>query len=80
MKPSPGIANAALKQVLELSAEAHVERRKTVMNSPPFHRLTGAIAAYGKAIGLLVALEERERFFAMIEGLDADEFVEGLIH
>src|SRR5436305_1198121 len=35
--------------------------RKAAKDSPEFHSLAGAIAAYGKALGLLVALQQRER-------------------
>jgi hypothetical protein len=66
MKPSSGLANAVIDQILELSADAHIERRLMGENSPGFHRLTGAIAAYGKALTLLFALRKREEFFAVI--------------
>jgi hypothetical protein len=65
-----GIANKAIEQILELSADAHIRRRGTVQDSPEFHALTGAIAAYGKALGVLTALQRREEFYAMIEQLD----------
>lgn len=45
MKPSSGLANLAIEGVLELSADAHIERKMTARNSSDFHRLTGAIAA-----------------------------------
>ena len=70
MKPGPGLANAVIGQILELSADAHIERRLMAENSPGFHRLTGAIAAYGKALTLLVALRKREEFFAVIAHLN----------
>ena len=43
----------AIERILELSADAQVTRRKTPKDSPSFHNLTGAIAAYGKALDLL---------------------------
>ena len=48
--------SAVIQQVLELSADAHIARRLTVKGSPAFHRLTGVITAYGKALELLVGL------------------------
>src|SRR5215472_14157757 len=45
-----------------------------------FHRLTGAILAYGRTLSLLVALEEREEFFAMIAQLDLPASVTGWAH
>jgi hypothetical protein len=70
MKASSGIANRAIERILELSADAHIRRRRTVKDSPEFHRLTGAIAAHGKALELLTALQEGEELYAMIELLD----------
>ena len=64
-----GIANRAIEQVLELSADAHIRRRGTVQDSPEFHKLTGAIAGYGKALALLTALQRQEEFYAMIDQL-----------
>ena len=56
MKADSGIANRAIQQILELSADAHIRRRGTIQDSREFHKLTGAIAAYGKALALLTAL------------------------
>ena len=50
--------NSAIERILELSAEAQVKRREAAENSPAFHNLTGAILAYGKALGLLSRLNE----------------------
>ena len=70
MNANSSIANRAIEQILELSADAHVRRRGTIQDSPEFHKLTGAIAAYGKALALLTALQRREEFYAMIDQLD----------
>ena len=70
MKPSAGLANKVIDQILELSADAQIRRRETVKGSPEFHKLTGAIAAYGKTLALLTALQKREEFFATIDQLD----------
>ena len=66
MKGNLGLANKGIERILELSADAHIRRRGTVKDSPEFHNLTGAIAAYGKALALLTALQELEEFYAMI--------------
>jgi hypothetical protein len=71
MKPNAGLANKGIERILELSADAHIRRRRTVRDSPEFHNLTGAIAAYGKALALLIALQELEEFYAMIGQYDA---------
>jgi hypothetical protein len=65
MKPNSGVADKAIERILELSADAHIRRRRTVKDSPEFHNLTGAIAAYGKALALLNALQRWEEFYAM---------------
>ena len=60
--PSAGLANEIIERLLELSSDAHVERRGVPTDSPAFHALTGEIAAYGKVLALLTALEELEEF------------------
>jgi len=52
MKP-----DTAILRILELSAEAQANRRETAENSPEFHKLTGAVLAYGKALDLLTKLQ-----------------------
>jgi hypothetical protein len=71
MKPNSGVANKGIERILELSADAHIRRRGTVKDSPEFHNLTGAIAAYGRALALLTALQQREEFCEMIAQRDA---------
>ncbi len=70
MKANSSTANRAIEELLELSADAHIRRRGTVRDSPEFHAQTGAIAAYGKALALLTALQRWEEFYAMIDQLD----------
>jgi hypothetical protein len=53
--------NSAIERILELSAEAQVKRREAAENSSAFHNLTGAILAYGKALGLLSKLVKTQR-------------------
>jgi len=48
--------DTAIDRILDLSAEAHAKRRETGENCPEFHRLTGAILAYGQALNLLTRL------------------------
>jgi hypothetical protein len=70
IKANLGLANKGIERILELSADAHIRRRGTVKDSPEFHNLTGAIAAYGKALELLTALQQLEEFYAMVGQLD----------
>ncbi len=46
----------AINRILELSAEAQTKKRETAENSPAFHKLTGAVLAYGEALDLLTRL------------------------
>jgi len=70
MKANLGLANKGIERILELSADAHIRRRLTVKDSPEFHNLSGAIAAYGKTLALLTALQELEEFYAMMDPND----------
>jgi hypothetical protein len=65
MKFNLGLAEG-IERVLELSAEAHVKRREVAMDSPEFHNLTGAIAAYGKVLAMLTALQQLEEFYSVV--------------
>jgi hypothetical protein len=70
MKANLGLASKGIERILELSADAHIRRRLTVEGSPEFHNLTGAIAAYGKTLALLAALQELEEFYGMMDPHD----------
>jgi hypothetical protein len=66
-KANLGLASKGIERILELSADAHIRRRLTVKDSAEFHHLTGAIAAYGKTLALLTALQELEEFYDVID-------------
>ena len=70
MNDIEGLANQGIERILELSADAHIRKRGTLKDSPEFHSLTGEIAAYGKALELLTAMQELEEFYAMLDQLD----------
>jgi len=74
-KSNSGRASQAIEQVLEFSANAQRTRCKTPKASPAFHRLTGAIVAYGKTLGILTALQQREEFFVVIAQSELSERV-----
>jgi hypothetical protein len=74
-KSSAGRAGQAIERLLELSADAQITRRNILKDSPAFHRLTGAIAAYGKALSLLTALQRREEFYTLIAQYELAERV-----
>ena len=68
---STGLAAKGIERILELSADAHIERRHVAKGSPAFHNLTGEIMAYGKVLALLTALQQREEFYTVV---GPDEF------
>ena len=72
IKRHVGLANEVIERILELSSDAHIQRREVAKDSPAFDSLTGAIAAYGKALGLLVALQQRERILRNPVSLERD--------
>jgi hypothetical protein len=75
MKSSSGLTDKGIQRILELSADAHIQRREAAKDSAAFHSWTGAIAAYGKALALFTALHEREEFYAIVGQYDAPECV-----
>jgi hypothetical protein len=72
-KSGSGQAGQVVERVLELSAGAQLTRRKAPEDSPAFHRLTGAIAAYGKALAILTALQAREECCSIIAQYELSE-------
>jgi len=52
----------AIERIVELSADAQIRRREIVMNSVAYYTLIETIAAYGKALALLTALQQRKEF------------------
>jgi hypothetical protein len=52
--------HTGINRILEFSADAHIKRRQVARDSPTFHNLTGAIAAFGKVLELLTALQQPE--------------------
>jgi hypothetical protein len=49
--------------ILELSADAHIQRHEVAKNCPAFHSLTGEIAAYGRVLARIRILQESEELF-----------------
>lgn len=80
MKANSCLANSVIERILELSADAQIERRGTAKDSPEFHKLAGAIRAYGKALSLLVAVREQEEFYDVLRGLNLLVCVSEMVH
>jgi hypothetical protein len=72
---STGLATKGIERILELSADAHVQRRHVAKDSPAFHSLTGAINAYGKVLALLSALQQREEFYGVVGQYEFSECI-----
>jgi len=70
MQPSLDLANKGIKQILDLSVDAHIRRRGAVRDSAEFHELTRAIAACGKALALFTGLQLQEKSYAGIGRCD----------
>jgi hypothetical protein len=66
MKSNSSHAERAIARIVELSADAQITRHMVAKDSPAFQSLTGAIAAYGKALVLLIALQQREEFYTIV--------------
>jgi hypothetical protein len=66
MRSNSGHAGHAIERIIELSADAQITRRMVAKDSPAYHNLTGVIAAYGKALALLTALQQREEFYTIV--------------
>lgn len=79
MKSNRGLANEVIERIVELSADAHIGRRRAAKGSPAFHSLSGAIAAYGKALALLIELQQREGIYARIGQPDLPKSITALV-
>jgi hypothetical protein len=75
MQTNSGVIDKGIARILELSAEAQIQRRNTPQDSPAFHKLSGTIAAYGKALALLTALHHREEFYFAVRDVEMPEAV-----
>jgi hypothetical protein len=68
-----GPVDKAIERILELSADAQIRRREIVRNSVAYYTLIETIAAYGKALTLLTALQQRKELHTTV---GQDEFSE----
>jgi hypothetical protein len=67
MTHSSSLADKAIEQILELSADLQIKRRRSAKWSLAFYDLSVAIAAYGDALEVLTTLqrEEEERIVSL---------------
>ena len=78
IKRHVGLANEVIERILELSSDAHIQRREVAKDSPAFDSLTGAIAAYGKVLAFLTSLQKREEFDLVVGQSEFSEYVEAV--
>ena len=62
MMQSLSLADQAVQRILELSADLQIKRRATTKYSLEFHDYSVAIAAYGKVLEVLTALQREELY------------------
>ena len=74
-KSNLSLANEVIERILELSADAHIQRSEVAKDSPAFHTLTGAIAGYGKVLALLTELQQQEEFNQIVGQFEFSESV-----
>ena len=55
--PVSSATESLIQRILELSADAQIQRYETPAASLRFHQLTGAILAYGKLLRILTKAE-----------------------
>jgi hypothetical protein len=58
-KLSSGPVDKTIERILELSANAQIRRREIAKDSLAYYALTESIVAYGRALALLTALQQR---------------------
>jgi len=61
IKRHVGLANEVIERILELSSDAHIQRREVAKDSPAFDSLTGAIAAYVASKAGRIRLSRRSK-------------------
>ena len=64
MTPSSSFLDRAIERIVELSADLQIKRRGTPEYSLEFHDHSVTIAAYGKALAVLTALQLEEEYSA----------------
>jgi hypothetical protein len=60
MMPSASLLDQAIARIVELSADLQIQRHGTAKYSLEFHDYSVTIAAYGKALAVLTALQRQE--------------------
>lgn len=67
--PLSSHGDTLVERILDLSADAQIKRREIPLQSIAFHELTGAIAAYGKVLGMLTTGQQSSEHYLLIKPL-----------
>lgn len=80
MKFKSSFAEPFMEQILELSAEAQIKRRRMEKSSAAFEKLSGAIVAYGNVLALLTTFRELEALDALPAHWDIQDYAVATTH
>ena len=69
MTPTPSLLERAIEQIVEISADVQIKRRRTMRNSLAFHDYSVTIAAYGETLEALTALLKQQEEYSASFGL-----------
>lgn len=80
MRFKSSFAQPFMEQILELSAQAQIERRRVDKSSAAFERLSGAILTYGNVLALLTTFRELEALDALPAHWDIHDYAMAVTH
>lgn len=80
MRTKSSFAEPFMEQILDLSAEAQIKRRRVEKTSAAFEKLSGAIVAYGNVLALLTTFRELEALDALPSQWDLRDCVAAVTH
>lgn len=66
MMQFPSLAEQAVEQILELSADIQIKRRATLKGSTSFREMTAAVAAYGEVLEMLTTQRQQGEAVASV--------------
>ena len=66
MMQFPSLAEQAVEQILELSADIQIKRRATLKGSTSFWEMSAAVAAYGEVLEMLTTLQQQDQAVASV--------------
>jgi len=73
----PSFIEKAIARIVELSAELQIKRHRIAKGSVAFHDCSVEIAAYGKVLEALTALQRQEEYSAGMDILASLQSLQG---